>query len=188
MRWSLKSLPTQPIPSSRDKLCPGFSPELIFLVTKQTVTDVFHLKNRHTVLTGGEKWMNMKIGIMNIQMRLQIKRLQPRPCPLCVFPQILKGELSWEKRSSAQQVLKKEPQSIYSKYAQHEYCVYSQEEDDSGNLQLGSSSFSYGLREELRGKRLILINFSAQIFEMGNTNMRKRQTSPMNYSLRIVRG
>lgn len=42
--------------------------------------------------------------------------------------------------------------SIYSKYAQHGYCVYSQEKDDSGNLQLGSSSFSYGLRKELKKK------------------------------------
>lgn len=30
--------------------------------------------------------------------------------------------------------------------------MYSQEKDDSGNLQLGSRSFSYGLRKELKKK------------------------------------
>lgn len=33
-----------------------------------------------------------------------------------------------------------------------------------------------------------MINFSAKIFEMGNTNVRKRQTSPVNHSLSVVRG
>lgn len=69
--------------------------------------------------------MNMKIGIMNIQLHLQIKRLQLCPCPLCVFPQILKGELSWEKRSPVQQVLKKEPsQSTANMHNMNIVCIH----------------------------------------------------------------
>lgn len=96
--------------------------------------------------------MNMKIGIMNIQIQLQIKRLQLCPCPLCVFhTNIERGTLLGEAFISTAG-FGEGTQSIYSKYAQHEYCVYLWEKDDSGNLQLGSSSFSYCLRKELKKK------------------------------------
>lgn len=55
--------------------------------------------------------MNIKIGITNIQMYLQFKRLQLCPCPLC-FPQILKRGLPWEKHSPAQEVFKKQPTQV----------------------------------------------------------------------------
>lgn len=65
--------------------------------------------------------------------------------------------------------------------------MHSQEEVGSGNLQLCSRNFLYGLLKKSQRKRLILINYSAKIFEMANINVRKRQTSSVNYSLSIAR-
>lgn len=100
--------------------------------------------------------MNIKIGITNIQMYLQFKRLQLCPCPLC-FPQILKRGLPWEKHSPRKhrKFLRSNPLKLLQIFTKQilQIGVYSQEIADSGNLQLGSRNSSYGLlRKELKQK------------------------------------
>lgn len=135
------------------------------------------------------KRVNIEIGIMNTEMHLQIKRLRLHPCHLCVFHKYLKGNFPGRNIHQNRKFLRCNSlklQQIFTKQILY-IGVYTQEEVDSGNLQLGSRNFSFSCLRKKKKKRLILINYSAKIFEMANINVRKRQTSSVNYSLRIVR-
>lgn len=89
----------------------------------------------------GRKWVNVKTGVKNIHIHLQIKRLQPCPCPLCVFCKYRKGNVPG--RNTHQHSNSLRLQKVFPEQTLH---VYSREKVDSGNLQSE-------LRERTEGKR-----------------------------------
>lgn len=126
---------------------------------------------------------------MNIQTHLQ-KRLQLRPCHLCVFHKYCKRELSWQKHSSERKVFPKSLTQVTANI--HEAGTLNWRAFAGGSWFWEPPIMQQKLlvrpaQKKSQRKRLILINYSAKIFEMANINVRKRQTSSVNYSLSIAR-
>lgn len=101
------------------------------------------------------KLVNIKIGITNIQMYLQFKRLQLCPCPLCVLHKYWKGVFPGRNIHQHRKFLRSNPLKLLQIFTKQilQIGVYSQEIAESGNLQLGSRNSSYSLlRKELKQK------------------------------------